>query len=257
MSLSQLLQPGGRMWRIHKYISLCWFLCNSQSTDDGMNVLWCQLRDMWVCLTHSKQKPPPPPNTQRIVDNEVKEQWFTDSLFCPTGLCWNAATWFQFRLVLFFGLVVPAWLPAARALERGHCSGGRGAPVGCGGGGGGWLGVDVWVVVVVSSRAVVGESGRGGGGRGPLGGLCLGRPRRWDGPHHVGGEGGCGGDGDSGIGAGGGGEGVGGWSPCRLGDGFWWREGQEARNGWMTEQRWKCLILANKPHQSPLMIITS
>lgn len=48
---------------------------------------------------------------------------------------------------------------------------------------------------VVCSRAVVGEGGIGGGGRGLLSGLCLGRPWRRDGPHHVRVEGGSGGDG--------------------------------------------------------------
>lgn len=81
-------------------------------------------------------------------------------------------------------------------------------------------------VAVVCLHTVVIEGGKRGGSRGPLGGLCLCCPWRRDAVHEVRVEGGGGGDG-----GGSGGDGVGGRSFCRLGDGFWWREGQEARNG--------------------------
>lgn len=166
------------------------------------------------------KKRPLPHNPQSIMDNEVKEQGFTDRLLCPTGLRWDAATSFHFLLILFFSRVVTAWLAAARALE-GSCSGRRGRAAARGGGGGsGGLRLDVDGVAVVCSCAVVGEGGIGGGGCGLLSGLAFGRPRRRDGPHVVGVEGGRGGDG-----------GVGGGSVCRLRDDFWWGEGEEARNG--------------------------
>lgn len=138
-----------------------------------------------------------PHPSQSIMGNEVKEQGFTDRLLCPTGLHWDAATRFVFQLLLFFGRVIPAWLPAARAIEGGHGGGGgRAAARGGGGGGSGGglrlrLGVDG--VAVVCSRTVVGEGGKGGGGRGRLMVVC--RPRRRDGPHHVWEERGWGGDG--------------------------------------------------------------
>lgn len=128
---------------------------------------------------------------------EVKEQAFTDRLLCPTGLQWDATTRFLFRLLLFFGLVVPARLPATRALEGGSGGGGEAAAQiegGGGSGGGFWpmLSVDGGEVVVVC--LLVGDGGIGGGGRGLLCGFCLG-PWRRDGPHHVrvGGGGGDGG----------------------------------------------------------------
>lgn len=126
--------------------------------------------------------------------NEVKEQGFTDRLLCPTGLCWDAATRILLQVLLFLGLVVPARLPAARALEGGRSGGGGRAAAGGGSGSGGLqLGVDG--MAVVCSRTIVGDGGKGGGGRGPLSRLCLSRPWRRDGPHHVRVEGSGGGDG--------------------------------------------------------------
>lgn len=148
-----------------------------------------------------KQKQNPFPNTpQSIMGYEVKEQGFTDRLLCPTGLRWDATTRFLFWLLLFFGLVVPAWLPTARALEGGSSGGGGEAAAQRGGGGGSggrprlMLSVDGVVVVVCS---LVGDGGIGGGGRGLLCGLCL-CPWRRDGPHLVRVEGGSGDGGGSG-----------------------------------------------------------
>lgn len=68
--------------------------------------------------------------------------------------------------------------------------GGGGSSGGCGLW---WLDGDGLVVVC----SVVGDSGKGGCGWGLLGGLCLGCPWRWDGPHPIRVQGGGGGDGGS------------------------------------------------------------
>lgn len=157
------------------------------------------------------------------MDNEVKERGFTDRLRCPTGLCDTATiVLVQILLLLLLGRLVSAWLPAARALEGGG-GGGRGAAARGGGGVGGGDGGPRLRLGVDGVAVVVGDGGRGGGGPWRH---CL---RRRDGPHHVGVDGGSGGDGGGRAGVRGGGVGSG--SYCRLGDGFWWREGEEARNG--------------------------
>lgn len=103
---------------------------------------------------------------------------------------------------------------------------------GVGGGGTGSSGLQLSVDDVVRLNAVSDEGEKGGGGHGPFSGLCLCCPWRRDGPHHVRVEcGGGGEDGGSSSRAGGSGRGVGCGSVCRLIDGFWWREGEEARNG--------------------------
>lgn len=64
-----------------------------------------------VCPTPSYKKTLPH-FSQSIVGNEVKEQGFTDRVLSPTGLRCDAATRFLFQLLLlFFGLVIPTWLP--------------------------------------------------------------------------------------------------------------------------------------------------
>lgn len=214
-------------------------------------MMWTKRR-LWVWPAPFLRKTSPPyTHTQSFMDNEVKEQGFTDSLLGPTGLRWDAAA-------LFFSRFVPAWIPTTRAFE-GDC-GGRGnwtAARGCGGGSG-WAGLrrlrlDVGGVVAGCLRTFLCRGWKGGGGRRLLEGFD---PWRRDAVDHVrmeGCDGGDGGGGSNGCAWGGGG-GVWGGSICWLRDGFWWREVEEARNGWMTEHRWKCWTLfyltAVKPQKS-------
>lgn len=143
-----------------------------------------------------KKKNTSPPSLG-FMDNEVKDQGFTNSLVCPTGF-WRDATTDIFRGILFVGLVIAAWLPAARALERGRGRGGVGAAA-RGGGGDDGSGVGQQQPRVDGVVVVVGGGGGGGGGLRLLEGLRGGRHRRRDGPHHVRVEGG-GGGGDGGRG---------------------------------------------------------